>query len=166
MNFPYTLAVPPPPSLSTHVGGKNFGKERFEQRPRVQHGRDSVGGKVFEQRGSVEAEQVLAGGQHVDRRIGEELEKVLEMIDDDGGDDFEGQQLVVDEEFDEGKGDERKDAALPANRRPMGEMRQVFLQGPEESVVFDRVSLLQVPAGRMSSFVDETSEGLMILRQL
>ena len=121
---------------------------------------------MFEQRRGVETEQVLAGGQHVDRRIGEELEKVLEMIDDDGGDDFEGQQLVVDEQFDEGKGDERNDGAFPANRSPMGEMRQVFLQGAEESVVFDRVSLLQVPEGGMSSFVHETGESSMILRQL
>ena len=67
---------------------------------------------MLEQRRRVEAKQILADGQHVDGRIGEELEEVPQVVKDDGSHHFEAQQLIVDEQLDEGEGDQWDEGAL------------------------------------------------------
>ena len=46
---------------------------------------------MLQKSGSVKAQKILTGGQDVDGRIGEELEEVLQVVEDDGSDDFEAQ---------------------------------------------------------------------------
>ena len=47
----------------------------------------------------------------------------------------------------------------------MRKMRQSLLKGTKKTMIFDGVSFLEIFESRMSSFVDETRECLMILRQ-
>ena len=70
----------------------------------------------------VEAEEILASGQHVDGRIGEELEEVLKEVEDDGSHDFEAEKLIVDEQFDERKRDQRNQRAFACVWRGRKEM--------------------------------------------
>ena len=67
---------------------------------------------MLEKRRRVKTEKILAGSEDVDGRIGEKLEEVLEMIQDDGSDDFEAQKLIVNEELDKRESDQRDDGAF------------------------------------------------------